>query len=875
MLNPPRSLYRVTPLPPLNESMDPVPSLRPSVSRPDTQSATVFEPTRKRQRQAPVRPIAFGPVKAINDDRLGKIVESSVKRFRRAPSWSRYVYQSRGRSHLARGVKRLPHRAATYLEFLRVHGSPVEVSDDPWSASLLSSRLERGPHKSAVEYADFVRDEMADFCDKGFWTVLPYDLVKDYPQLRLSPLGVVPQRERRPRLIVDLSFWDVNQNTVQHAPPEAMQFGRTLQRLLRRIRHANPRFGPVYMSKIDISDGFYRIQLGADDALALAVLLPSSEGEPPLVAIPLSLPMGWVESPPTFCAATETAADLANARYSGYSRAYCRPHRLDEPAASAAPATSDSIATTPGTGSHRSLPVPQSAASAAQIATPPGPGSHRSLPGPQTAAPAALRTGSHRSLPVPQTTTRSPFSKPLSYTDVYVDDFISLIQGSRRRRRYARRVLMHTIDEIFRPLDESQGSVHKEPISVKKLRQGDASWTTVKVVLGWVIDTVQQTLTLPAHRVLRLREIFDSLRGARRVSIKKWHQVLGELRSMVLAIPGGKGLFSILQTGFRYSDRSRVRIDADMRAQLDDFECLATEVSSRPTRLAEIVPDLVTGIGSVDAAGTGMGGVWFTPHGQPIVWRAPFPDDLRRRLVSWKNPTGDLTNSDLELASVVTHQDVLAQAYDVREATIAILNDNTPAVSRSTRGSITSRDAASYLLRLSSLHQRHFRYLATYDHISGLANKMADDASRLWHLSDAAFLAHFEQQYPQTRTWRLCPPRSEMLSSVISALRKQRRAPQSFLNAPGPVTAPGASGRLSATPLVSIPCSKMWLTPSSTSWSSPRDTGMEALRKMVTPSDLAQWKTFSVPSARRWPAWGPRTTGSWGPGRSTIASPSS
>ena len=32
----------------------------------------------------------------------------------------------------------------------------------------------------------------------------------------------------------------------------------------------------------------------------------------PMVAIPLTLPMGWKNSPPLFCTATETVADLAN-----------------------------------------------------------------------------------------------------------------------------------------------------------------------------------------------------------------------------------------------------------------------------------------------------------------------------------------------------------------------------------------------------------------------------------------------------------------------------------------------------------------------------------------------------------------------------------
>jgi hypothetical protein len=53
--------------------------------------------------------------------------------------------------------------------------------------------------------------------------------------------------------------------------------------------------------------------LRADDALKLAALLPRYDGEPQLIAVPLSLTMGWMNSPPTFCATSETAADIANA----------------------------------------------------------------------------------------------------------------------------------------------------------------------------------------------------------------------------------------------------------------------------------------------------------------------------------------------------------------------------------------------------------------------------------------------------------------------------------------------------------------------------------------------------------------------------------
>jgi hypothetical protein len=71
--------------------------------------------------------------------------------------------------------------------------------------------MARGPQKSAYEYQEFLREEMLDFVCKAFWMVLPYDRVKEIEalikRLRISPLGVVPQHERRPRIIVDYSFW--------------------------------------------------------------------------------------------------------------------------------------------------------------------------------------------------------------------------------------------------------------------------------------------------------------------------------------------------------------------------------------------------------------------------------------------------------------------------------------------------------------------------------------------------------------------------------------------------------------------------------------------------------------------------------------------
>ena len=93
-----------------------------------------------------------------------------------------------------------------------------------------------------------------------------------------------------------------------------MQFGRTLQHILFQIYRADPRWGPVYLAKVDISDGFYNISVNADGSKNFGIVLPSAPGQEPLILFFLGLPMGWVSSPSIFCAATESVADVASAK---------------------------------------------------------------------------------------------------------------------------------------------------------------------------------------------------------------------------------------------------------------------------------------------------------------------------------------------------------------------------------------------------------------------------------------------------------------------------------------------------------------------------------------------------------------------------------
>ena len=821
----------------------------------------------------------------------------------------------------------------------------------PWDREAISIALARGSHQSALGHLEFLRDEMADMIDQGYWVILPYSAVLHLPNLRLSPLGVVPQRDRRPRVIVDYTFWGINEETVPLAPTESMQFGRALERVLRKIRRANRRYGPTFMIKVDIADGFYRLFVSTQTTSSLGVVFPHYEDEEPLVAFPLVLPMGWVGSPPFFCALTETATDLANRRLQdgGWTppkhhlsaiadaatkfqpvtrrpprrqraiQSHCRldtaatPHT--RPPGNAAPPPSEPAhrrprhaATPPSAATPPTEPAPRRlrpAATPPSAATPPTEPASRRLESaaswsaspnwagaiprphfeptptgrPAPAAPPHSAAPPHEAGPAyfpshqPTHQSLEPSTRPLAYVDVYMDDFLGLAQGHPGLRERVRATIFHSIDDVLRPNAPTDNSHRKEPISLSKLAKGDAKWATRKVLLGWIVDSISETIELPEHRRLRFLHILEDLQGRRRVSVKDWHKALGELRSMILAIPGGRGFFSTLQTGFKHTDKNRIRLNAPMHDAINDLHHLALDIGSRPTRLGEIVPDLPVALGTADASGIGMGGTWLSPDPEfhPLVWRSRFPSFIQSNLVSTTNPQGSISNSDLELAGQISHLDVLTQHSDCRERTVVTLTDNISARSWQRKGSTTTLGPAAYLLRLQALHQRHYRYLNQPDYIPGPSNSMADDASRLWHLTDTAFLHHLNQTYPQTKPWKLCTLRPAMLSAVIMALQCKRSAPEQFLHEHDQKTKRGFDGASIVRNWASIPCSTRWSTLSRSSKSLPHVGALAKSHPSATLSDLAQWKTPYVPSVRRWPAWGPKTAASTPAAKSNTA----
>jgi hypothetical protein len=80
---------------------------------------------------------------------------------------------------------------------------------------------------------------------------------------------------------------------------------------------------------------------------------------------------------------------------------------------------------------------------------------------------------------------------PAAYVDVFVDDFMALAQ---KHKQQVCRTLLEAVSEVFFLLSPTDLPTRQEPISVKKLLEGDRSWSTIKLVLGWILDTESLTI---------------------------------------------------------------------------------------------------------------------------------------------------------------------------------------------------------------------------------------------------------------------------------------------------------------------------------------------------------------------------------------------
>jgi hypothetical protein len=407
---------------------------------------------------------------------------------------------------------------------------------------------------------------------------------------------------------------------------------------------------------------------------------------------------------------------------------------------------------------------------------------------------------------------RTDFFKLL---EVYVDDFIGVLRSADLAvLRHATRAMLHGIHSVFPP--PASGLATDDPISYKKLISGDGIWSVRKEVLGWIFDGIVRTMELPPAKVTSLLGTLSAAISSKRCPLKDFRTLLGKLQHAAMAMPAGKSILTPLHKFVEANkDRRSLRFHNEplVLEALRDIRILLREATSRPTHVRELVPGLPSYIGFCDACKRGAGGVWISgsKNIRPVVWRLPWPADIEARLVSFRNPKGDLTINDLEMAGLLLQYLVLELLVDLRHEHVAAWCDNTSTVSwarrmTSSRSRIGHRLVRALMMRLNVNESSP---LVTVS-IQGSRNDMADVASRSFGPSSSdssatfatshlSFLTSFNSQFPleQETSWQLFHLSSKLSSLVFSELRGQPQPMDSWrrLTRKGNVTGvPGPNG---------------------------------------------------------------------------------
>ena len=223
-----------------------------------------------------------------------------------------------------------------------------------------------------------------------------------------------------------------------------------------------------------------------------------------------------------------------------------------------------------------------------------------------------------------------------------------------------------------------------------------------------------------------------------------------------------------IQCALSQARTDRAWLSPDFHREIVDWTTLADQTADRPTHLAEIVRREPTHLGFCNASGLGAGGVWLdlSKSGKYLVWVHPWPTDIIADLVSSTNREGTITNLDLELAALVLHEaTLLAAVHDARLAAPRSGSDRIPTISWSTKEASTINPVVADLLCLHALHSRQFFINPFVFYHAGIDNCMADDASRMFELSETSLLANMYSVYPQSQSsWmissrrRICFP---------------------------------------------------------------------------------------------------------------------
>jgi hypothetical protein len=477
---------------------------------------------------------------------------------------------------------------------------------------------------------------------------------------------------------------------------------------------------PIFFTKIDIKDGYWRMRVCNEGKWNFTYTLPPlSPTHELILVICLALAMGWLDSPPFFCAVTETARDIM----------------------------------------HEYEAIPD---------LPPHPLEHHML------------TLTHKDLQLLEQTPLPPTPTPPSLKEVYMDDFIALCQARHiTHLQHHSRAMLHAIHDLFPP-PAVTGSTMEDPISISKLTS-EGPWSTTKEVLGWVLNGQHRTVSITQAKGDSLTAQLNSMLHHKRVNLKQLVKLQGKLNWLSNALVTGKPLLGEMDMFLQqqhYTNHRWITLPPHILTLLTEWKILIKHLHARPISVYELRPATTPAYQGWGDASTswGTGGVWFGAAQRllPLVWFLQWPPDILQAIQD-----STISINTLELFTILVQHLVLEAAVlpaTLHHASVAIWCDNTTAVAWANKLRNSSCHLAHRILRLLTtrlIHNHESPFTTT--HISGAFNTLADFASRDHPVQALAFLTAFTSTFPppQEHFWTLCRLPNETQQKLFSLLRPE------------------------------------------------------------------------------------------------------
>ena len=478
----------------------------------------------------------------------------------------------------------------------------------------------------------------------------------------------------------------------------------------------------ILLAKWDIQDGFWRLNCRMGEEWNFSYVLPQPEGEPTRLVVPTSLQMGWVESPPYFCATSETARDVA-VEYIETPTGSLPPHKLENWA----------------------------------------------IANKQEISPSAGGAALRYVIEV--------------YVNDFI---AAIILTTPEEIEHVARGVLHGIHDVFPacsdgdrdPVSAKKLKKGDGTFATRKCILGFGFDGLNKTI--WLEEEKRDTLLTILHKWIRGARI-----ALQAIPFAEFESVTSKLCHAFSALPEARGLLSPCNWILRvrppiiYLHQNGPLLEA-----ITDIRTILREKINRPTLCRDLVASWPDYIGIVDASSHGVGGVVLGELSgiPPMVFRLQWPRDMTDALASFQNPRGSLSISDLEMAGILLLWLCLEGiTQDIAHKHIAFFSDNSPTVSCVDRIASRKSRLAARLVRALALHLNlHRACPLTPVHIPGVENALADIPSRSFGSNpewfcpdDTALLTLFSQKFPLPHQASRTAFRfiTKMTTRLISVLR--------------------------------------------------------------------------------------------------------